>query len=89
MGDDGDNNDIEPLIFDLEEIECSMSDIDERNKTQWRQSKLVGSDEINDRGSVIHTPKDFPVINPSGKIQECSSSISNMSYQNLINFEDN
>lgn len=31
--DDGDNNDIEPLIFDLEEIECSLSDMDERTKT--------------------------------------------------------
>lgn len=38
--DGGDDGDIEPLIFDIEEIECNMSDIDESNKSSRSESML-------------------------------------------------
>lgn len=81
--DDEDNNDITPLIFDIEEIECNMSDIDEINKTQ----RFNNIQRNTSKDSVIHTPKDFPSINPSGKINESQSNVSSISYQNLVDLD--
>jgi hypothetical protein len=54
---------VEPLVFDIEEVECRMSDIEETSYSEERAKRSV-------RGSVIHTPKDFPFINPSVKGKE-------------------
>ena len=33
IGEDENNDDIAPLVLDIEEIDCNMSDIEEQNKT--------------------------------------------------------
>jgi hypothetical protein len=71
-------------VYDIEEIECQMSDIEEMNKS----NRLASSRRNDVRGSVIHAPKDFPFINPSGisnthclgKVNESQSNLSSISY---------
>lgn len=48
-----------------------MSDIEETSFIEERAKRTV-------RGSVIHTPMDFPFVNPSVKIKD--SQASNLSY---------
>lgn len=76
----GEEDDLEPLILDIEEIECRMTDIDENESHDERE---------NLRNSVIHTPKDFPTIIPSGKIKRQSrgNQNSNLTLNNLAQFD--
>jgi formate dehydrogenase assembly factor FdhD len=68
-------------VFDIEEVEYSMSDIEESENGQFTAQKDyemgIG---YSLKESVIHQPKDFPYIYPSGKINENSSNVSNLSY---------
>ncbi len=62
---DDSSDDFEPLIFDIEEVECRMTDIEERDKKEDRNDV-----DRSVRGSIFNSPKDFPRINPSGRIND-------------------
>lgn len=66
---------IQPLIFDLEDMECRMTDIEEE---ETHRSKM--------RDSVIKTLKEFPTIVPSGKINDDESSSLSKSHLDVRNF---
>jgi hypothetical protein len=52
------------LIYDIEEINYRMGELDEHsnNEKEFMMRSM--------KSSVIHTPKDFPFINPSGRIND-------------------
>lgn len=49
---DDDFDDYEPLIFDIEEVECRMTDIDERERSD------TSAHNRSVRGSIMNSPKD-------------------------------
>lgn len=57
-----------------------MTDIEEREKAEEDSHKR------SIRGSIFNSPKDFPIINPSGKINDSSMSI--LSQTNLALFDN-
>lgn len=66
------------MVYEIEEIECRMTDMEERDR----------HDSVNNRslkGSIFNSPKDFPMINPS-RIND--SSISVLSHTNLAMFDN-
>lgn len=76
---DDSSEDFEPLIFDIEEVECRMTDIEERDKHE------DNSVNRSVRGSIFNSPKDFPMINPSRIMNE--SQMSMLSQTNLALFD--
>jgi hypothetical protein len=59
-----DSEDFEPLIYDIEEIDYKLTDLDEHS---YGEKELMMRSM---KSSIIHNPKDFPLINPSGKIND-------------------
>lgn len=78
---DDSSEDFEPLIFDIEEVECRMTDTEERDKSD---DNTVNRSV---RGSIFNSPKDFPMINPSRVMNE--SQMSMLSQSNLSLFDKN
>jgi len=66
-----DSEDFEPLIFDLEEVECRMTDIEERDRSDEAGRSV--------KGSIFNSPKEFRTINPSRGVNDSSM----LSSQNL------
>ena len=60
-----DSDDIEPLIYEIEEVECRMTDIEERER---------GTDDSVKRGSIrasiLQSPREFPLPNLSFRVNE-------------------
>jgi|LauGreDrversion4_2_1035121.scaffolds.fasta_scaffold213134_1 hypothetical protein len=64
---DGDNNDLDHLIFDIEEVECKMTDMEERERSDESKhfggSKVLETEIRNDnlsvRGSILNSPKNY------------------------------
>lgn len=69
-----------PMVYEIEEVECRMTDIEERDKHD------SDSNNRSVRGSIFNSPKDFPMINPS-RIND--SNISVLSHTNLAMFDSN
>lgn len=61
-----------PMVYEIEEVECRMTDIEEIEKNENENNRSV-------RGSIFNSPKDF-LINPS-RIND--SQISMLSHHNL------
>ena len=64
-------DDFEPLIFDIEEIECRMTDMEERDKSE----EVVNNRSV--RGSLFLSPRDMSKRNPLGRDNESMMSSSN------------
>jgi len=56
-----------PLVLDIEEIEYSMSDIEEGSRSFWKNQSRRNNFH---RNSFILAPKDFPDNNPLLKVQD-------------------
>lgn len=65
-----------PMVYEIEEVECRMTDIEEIEKNEDENNRSV-------RGSIFNSPKDF-LINPS-RIND--SQISMLSHHNLAKFD--
>ena len=50
-----------PMVYEIEEVECRMTDIEERD----RNHDSADNNNRSVRGSIFNSPKDFPMINPS------------------------
>jgi len=59
------------MVYEIEEVECRMTDMEERDRSELNGgggSGSIGNRSV--RGSLFNSPKDFPMINPSNKINE-------------------
>jgi hypothetical protein len=64
-----DSDDFEHLIFDIEEVECKMTDIEERDRSDDSRSAHSrnegteghgsGNGGRSVRGSILHSPKNY------------------------------
>jgi len=63
------SDDFEHLIFDIEEVECKMTDIEEREQSD--ESNSGRGDARSVRGSILHSPKNYH-FNPASRISEMS-----------------
>lgn len=60
------SDDFLPIVYEIEEIDCRMTDMEERDKNDQN----AGNSNRSVRGSLFNSPKDFPIIIPSNKINE-------------------
>jgi len=57
------------MVYEIEEVECRMTDMEERDKSELNGgSGSIGNRSV--RGSLFNSPKDFPIINPSNRVNE-------------------
>ncbi|CDW83633.1 UNKNOWN [Stylonychia lemnae] len=76
------SDDFLPIVYEIEEIDCRMTDMEERDKNDQNG----GNSNRSVRGSLFNSPKDFPIIIPSNKINE--SQVSILSHNNLAMFDN-
>ena len=67
------DDDFEHLIFDIEEVECKMTDIEEREPSDESRSGSARNETGRSgvRGSILHSPKNYR-MNPQSRISEMS-----------------
>ena len=62
MINDSSSDDFMPMVYEIEEVECRMTDIEERDQ---KHDSAENNMNRSVRGSIFYSPKDFPLINPS------------------------
>jgi hypothetical protein len=88
------SDDYEHLVFDIEEVECKMTDIEERDRSDESRSLSSrdpnngghgsGADNKSVRGSILHSPKNYQ-FNRGNRFSEMSvmSSVANQHHMQL------